>query len=75
MHSETLYADLIGALVCSLFLFLNLFVCCCFLEKGGGRSKPPTPPDPPLGTGEIGGRPTAMPTRGYLLGSYRGHWY
>ena len=36
MHSETLYADLMAALVCSLFLFVNLFVSGFF--KRGVRS-------------------------------------
>ena len=37
MHSETLYADLMAALVYSLFLFVNLFVL--FFSKGGGGGR------------------------------------
>ena len=39
MHTETLYADLMAALVCSLSLFVNLFFC--FLLKRRVRSNPP----------------------------------
>ena len=43
MHSETLYADLMAALVCSLFLFVNLSVCLFVFGRGGGVLLDPPP--------------------------------